>query len=80
MAAWTQAELDQVRAAVVALAAGKRAASVSFAGPPARTVSYVAAQLGELRSLLSEMEASVSKRRRFRRVAHSKGFYPRRGS
>ncbi len=58
--AWTQSELDQVRAAVLALATGARVATVSYAGPPARSVTYGTANLEELRDLLAEMEASVS--------------------
>lgn len=54
--AWTQAEADQIRAAVLALATGARVATVSYAGPPARTVSYQAADLASLRALLAEME------------------------
>lgn len=73
--AWTQSELDQVRAAVVALAAGTRVVTVSYAGPPARSVTYGAANLAELRELLSEMERSVSTPTRHRRVGFSKGFY-----
>ncbi|HET9063666.1 MAG TPA: gpW family head-tail joining protein [Candidatus Binatia bacterium] len=57
--AWTQAEADQIRAAVLALATGTRVASVSYAGPPARTVSYQAADLPTLRALLAEMEQSL---------------------
>lgn len=72
--AWTQAELEQVRAAVLDLATGKRTASVSFAGPPARSRTYVPANLAELRQLLAEMERSVSAAPRFRLVEFSKGF------
>lgn len=72
--AWTQQDVDQVRAAVVALAAGTRVVTVSYAGPPARSVTYGAANLAELRELLAEMERSVSGGTRFRRVAFGKGF------
>lgn len=78
--AWTQTELEQVRAAVLALAKGERVVSVSYAGPPARSVSYGIADLGQLRQLLSEMERAVSAAPKFRRVAFSKGFGPPRGS
>lgn len=71
---WSSADVAQVRAAVVALAAGTRVVTVSYAGPPARSVTYGAANLGELRELLAEMERSASKTPSFRRVAHSKGF------
>ncbi len=72
--AWTQADVDQVRAAVIALATGTRVVTVSYAGPPARSVTYGIAELGELRKLLSEMERSASGATRFRRAAFSKGF------
>lgn len=78
--AWTQQEVDQVRAAVMALATGARVVSVSFTGPPARTVSYAPADLKSLRELLAEMERSAGARPAFRRVAFSKGFRSPRGS
>ncbi len=58
--AWTQADVDQVRAAILALASGTRTVSVSYAGPPARSVTYGIANLSELRALLSEMQAGVT--------------------
>jgi hypothetical protein len=58
----------------VALASGTRVVTVSYAGPPARSVTYGAANLEELRSLLAEMERAVSGSPRFRRVAFKKGF------
>lgn len=72
--AWTQAEADQVRAAIIALAAGTRAVTVSYAGPPARSVTYGAANLAELRGLLAEMERTAAGVTRFRRVKFNKGF------
>lgn len=80
MPAWTQSEVDQVRAAIVALATGARVATVSYAGPPARSVTYQPAQLAELRELLAEMERSVNSAPRVSFAAFSKGFYPPRGS
>ncbi|MDB4884153.1 MAG: hypothetical protein JWL95_2919 [Gemmatimonadetes bacterium] len=72
--AWTQAEADQVRAAILALATGARVATVSYAGPPARSVQYAPADLPQLRSLLAEMEISANSTTRVRRVKFSKGF------
>lgn len=72
--AWTTEDVAQLRAAVLALAGGTRVVSVSYAGPPSRTVSYGAANLGELRSLLAEAERSQPSSVRFRRAAFSKGF------
>lgn len=57
--AWTQADADQVRAAVLALATGTRTVSISFTGPPARTQSFGIVQLDELRALLSEIQREV---------------------
>lgn len=78
--AWTQADVDAIRAAVVALASGQRVVSVSYAGPPARSVSYGIADLSQLRALLAEMERAVSGPPRYRRVVFSKGFDPPKGS
>jgi hypothetical protein len=57
---WTQADADAVRAAIVKLASGSRVAQVSYAGPPARSVSYHDVDLAELRRLLAEMEQAAS--------------------
>lgn len=81
--AWTQSEVDQVRAAVLALATGARVVSVSYApsgATAARTISYGIAQLAELRALLAEMDRQANTRPNFRRAAFSKGFFPHRGS
>jgi hypothetical protein len=58
--AWTQTEVDQVRAAILALATGTRVVTVSYAGPPARAVTYGAADLAALRALLEDMEYEVT--------------------
>lgn len=71
--AWTKNELDQVRAAVMALATGARAVSVSYAGPPARTVSYGTVQLPELRALLADMERSQGDSPTYRLASTRKG-------
>lgn len=71
--AWTQQDLDQVRAAVVTLAIGKRPVKISFAGPPAREVDYAVAQLPELRSLLAEMERQLGGGPKYRLASTSKG-------
>ena len=74
-----QADADQVRAAIVALATGKRTVTVTYAGPPERSITYGQAQLGELRALLSEMDRSAGGAPKFRRFAFSKGFDTRCG-
>jgi hypothetical protein len=56
---WTQQDIDTLRAAVVALASGAAVQTVSYAGPPARTVTYQPINLPAMRSLLAEMVASV---------------------
>ena len=57
--AWTADERDQLKAAVLALATGARVVPVNYSGPPARSVTYGAASLAELRGLLAEAEAAV---------------------
>lgn len=74
MPAWQQSDVDQVRAAIVALASGTRVVSISFAGPPARSEAYGTASLDELRRLLAEMERSVSGSPSYRLAEFSKGF------
>lgn len=56
MAIYTQADIDSVKQAVVALAGGTRVVTVSVGD---RSVSYHAADLGKLQALLSEMSADV---------------------
>jgi hypothetical protein len=71
MAIWTQADIDALKAAV---ASG--VLTVSYAGPPQRTITYQS--LAAMRSLLAEMVAEVSDaagtRRSYRLAAHRKGF------
>lgn len=71
MATWTQAEIDSLKAAV---ASG--VLSVSYDGPPRRTVVYQS--LAAMRDLLSEMIADVATaagtRVRTRYATHKKGF------
>jgi hypothetical protein len=74
--AWTQADADAVRAAIVDLATGKRVVVVSYAGPPQRSVEYGTVDLPALRELLAVIERSVSGTTTFRRVKFSKGFDP----
>ena len=57
--AWTQSDVDALQAAIAQLAIGKRVVTVSHAGPPARSVTYAAAQLSELRELLTVMRREV---------------------
>lgn len=71
--AWTSEEVAQVRAAILKLATGAAVASVSYAGPPARTVSYQSTDLDKLRALLAEMERSASSSPSYRLATTSKG-------
>lgn len=64
---WTQADIDALKEA---LKSG--VLSVSYAGPPARTITYQS--LSAMRELLSSMEHQVSGAPSFRRVKWSKGF------
>ena len=54
MATWTQADIDTLKAAV---ASG--VLTVTFDGPPRRSVTYQSA--AEMRSLLAEMRADVAR-------------------
>lgn len=71
MAIWTEEELETLKAAV---ASG--VLTVSYAGPPARTITYQS--LDAMRALLAEMTASVAEqagtRTSFRRASFSRGF------
>jgi hypothetical protein len=74
--AWTQADAEKVREAIVALASGTRVVTISYAGPPARSVAYGIVDLPSLRSLLAEMDRQVGGAPRFGRFAFKKGFDP----
>lgn len=69
---WTQADIDKLRAAV---ASG--ILTVSYAGPPARTITYQS--LDAMRALLAEMVRQVSGSTPVRLVSFNKGFDPPRG-
>jgi hypothetical protein len=61
MATWTQADVDRLKAAIVALACGEAVQQVRFDGPPARSVTYQPADLGAMRTLLAVMTADVER-------------------
>lgn len=48
-----------MQAAIRDLVIGKRVVSVSFAGPPARSVTYQMAQLKELQSVLAQINREL---------------------
>jgi hypothetical protein len=64
---WTQTDIDKLKSAV---ASG--VLSVTYSGPPSRTVTYQS--LAEMRSLLSEMTREVSASPPYRLLSTSKGF------
>lgn len=53
MAFWTQADIDELKAAI-----RSGVLTVSYAGPPARTVTYQSLQA--MRDLLAEMRGEVA--------------------
>jgi hypothetical protein len=71
--AYTQADLDNVTAAIVALARGERVVSVTAGS---RTVQYAQADMDRLRALQAEMKAEIGAtagRQRFVLTSTSKG-------
>lgn len=71
--AWTQADADAVREAIRKLAIGERTVSISFGGPSARTQTFGIVQLGELRTLLVEIQREVGGGATYRLGATRKG-------
>jgi hypothetical protein len=70
MLVWTQGDIDALRAAV-----GTGVLTVSYNGPPARTITYQS--LDAMRALLASMNAQVEnsagRRRGFRLASTKKG-------
>jgi hypothetical protein len=64
---WTQEEIDALKAAI---ASG--VLTVSYAGPPQRSVTYQS--LAEMRALLADMNRQVTEAPSYRRVQFNKGF------
>lgn len=64
--AWTQTDIDALKAAI---ATG--ALSVSYAGPPARSITY--RSLAEMQTILAQMEGSVNGGTPYRLGATRKG-------
>lgn len=64
--AWSQEDIDKLKAAI---ASG--VLSVSYAGPPARSITYQS--LREMRDLLAEMTASTSAGTPYRLASTRKG-------
>jgi hypothetical protein len=70
--AYTATDLENVRAAILALATGDRVTSVSFSN--GKAVQYGQATLPELRQLEATIASQVGGRRRFMMATTSKGF------
>lgn len=68
--AWTQTDVDTLKSAIAGAVM-----TVSYNGPPARTITYQ--NLTEMRSLLAEMiaqvEGAAGRRHRYRLAAFRKG-------
>lgn len=60
MATWTQADVDKLKAAIVALASGELVQQVRYDGPPGRSVTYHPADLDKMRALLAVMQADIA--------------------
>ena len=73
---YTQDDLTQVTAAIVALATGSRVVTVTYAGPPQRSVTYGFANLTDLRALQAEIQRDLQGTPTYRRVSFNKGFDP----
>ena len=71
---YTQADLTAVTAAIVDLATGKRVVTVTYAGPPQRSVQYAAVDLPQLRALQAEIQRDLNATPTYRRVSFGKGF------
>ena len=69
---WTQAEIDQLRCAILKKATGARLTAVDLGG---RVEQYADASLDQLRALLEEMEGEVAgvNRKRVFRTRFNKG-------
>jgi hypothetical protein len=70
---WTQADVDALREAIVKLATGKRVVSVSYAGPPARSISYQIGDIAQMRELLAEAQRAVGGGATYRLASTRKG-------
>lgn len=64
---WTESDVEALKDAI-----RRGVKSVSYAGPPARTVVYH--DLGEMRSLLAEMVGQVRGATRYRNIVVNRGF------
>jgi gpW len=72
--AWSPEQIEQVRAAILALATGSRVASVNYGGSPSRSVEYVATDLPKLEELLGRMtSSSANAPPRYRLATFGKG-------
>lgn len=68
--AFTQAEVDAIKAALLKLVNGERIVSVALAD---RVVQYQQADIEQLRALLASAEAAQAGGHPYRLAAHAKG-------
>lgn len=73
---YTTSDLTTVKNAIIELASGARTVTVTYAGPPSRSITYAAAQLPQLRELLSEIQRDLNNAPTYRRTSFNKGFDP----
>jgi hypothetical protein len=74
---WTQADVDKLKAAIIALASGEKVQTVSYGGPPARTMTYHAVDLPSMEALLAKVVSDVARQSgqaSYRLVKSTKGF------
>lgn len=75
--AWTQDDVDEMRAALKRLLTGAAVQTVSYNGPPARTVVYHAADIGLLKNEIAQAEVALQRAsgaKPYRLAKTSKGF------
>lgn len=74
---WTDADIDKLKAAILALGTGTSVLTVRYSGPPAREVTYQQQDLASMRDLLAfvraEVRAATGTRRTYRHARIKKG-------
>jgi hypothetical protein len=71
--AWTPADAETIRGAILKLALGERDVTISYGGPPARTRTFQTVELDDLRALLAEVQREVGGGATYRLGATRKG-------
>lgn len=74
---WTQADLDKLHNAIVALLCGEMVQSVEYDGPPKRSTTYQAANIEQMQATYARESAnlaiSAGTRSSYKLVATKKG-------